>query len=290
MPNLFLIGAPKAGTTSIYQLLQKTEEVFCSEKKEPHFHSLTKTFNSYIPNYAVKNEQQYLDLYIEAKEPWVLDASVTYLYDLACLCKLSADHNHKFILCLRMPSDATKSMIRQRLKSINPTKRDEYYHVALTEIETLGARKSYPAGCFSEILFNYKELYDYEKFVPIIDQLIDRKQLLIIFFEDIRDNSEKVAKNLSEFLNIQLQDRKVNKENISYQIERSIATQMYAQLYRLICRFSTHEKLENFFIEKIFRRCLKTHQVSIDLSEFSYLKKLDAFYANFKTNYDFTSK
>lgn len=38
-PNSFLVGAPKAGTTSIYEYLRQHPEVFMSPMKEPRFFS-----------------------------------------------------------------------------------------------------------------------------------------------------------------------------------------------------------------------------------------------------------
>src|SRR5690242_14321398 len=37
LPNFFIIGAPKAGTTSIYHYLDQHPAVFMSAIKEPHF-------------------------------------------------------------------------------------------------------------------------------------------------------------------------------------------------------------------------------------------------------------
>ena len=37
LPDFFIIGAPKAGTTSLYHYLDQHPEVFMSAIKEPHF-------------------------------------------------------------------------------------------------------------------------------------------------------------------------------------------------------------------------------------------------------------
>jgi hypothetical protein len=37
MPNFFVIGAQKAGTTSLYYYLDQHPEVYMSPRKEPHF-------------------------------------------------------------------------------------------------------------------------------------------------------------------------------------------------------------------------------------------------------------
>ena len=38
-PNFFIIGAPKAGTTSIYNYLKNIPEIFMSPEKEPNYFS-----------------------------------------------------------------------------------------------------------------------------------------------------------------------------------------------------------------------------------------------------------
>lgn len=42
-PNLFVVGAPKAGTTSLWHYLRQHPDVFMSALKEPHF------FTDYTP-------------------------------------------------------------------------------------------------------------------------------------------------------------------------------------------------------------------------------------------------
>jgi len=41
-PNFFIVGAPKAGTTSLYEYLRKIPGVYMSAIKEPHFFSSKK--------------------------------------------------------------------------------------------------------------------------------------------------------------------------------------------------------------------------------------------------------
>ena len=36
-PNLFIVGAPKCGTTFLYQYLKKHPDVYFPNFKEPHF-------------------------------------------------------------------------------------------------------------------------------------------------------------------------------------------------------------------------------------------------------------
>jgi len=38
-PNFFIVGATKAGTTSIYEYLKEVPEIYMSPVKEPHYFS-----------------------------------------------------------------------------------------------------------------------------------------------------------------------------------------------------------------------------------------------------------
>ena len=37
MPNFFIVGAQKAGTTSLYHYLDQHPQIYMSPRKEPHF-------------------------------------------------------------------------------------------------------------------------------------------------------------------------------------------------------------------------------------------------------------
>ena len=36
-PNLFILGAPKCGTTTLYNYLDQAQDIFNSNVKEPHY-------------------------------------------------------------------------------------------------------------------------------------------------------------------------------------------------------------------------------------------------------------
>ena len=76
IPNFFLIGAPKCGTTSLSLYLKEHPEVFISEPKEPHF------FSDDINNGGIKDLTGYLDCFKGAQvECGIIgDASTLYLY------------------------------------------------------------------------------------------------------------------------------------------------------------------------------------------------------------------
>ena len=77
-PNLFIVGAPKCGTTSMFSYLQQHPDIFMSNNKEPHYFGsdLTRIGNLY--NFT---ENEYLKLFLNANNEKIIgEASTHYLY------------------------------------------------------------------------------------------------------------------------------------------------------------------------------------------------------------------
>jgi hypothetical protein len=82
-PNLFLVGAAKSGTTSVYEELARHPRVYMSPVKEPHFFSRIQPSperRAFFPH--VSDQAEYLALFGAASgEELVGEASTSYLWD-----------------------------------------------------------------------------------------------------------------------------------------------------------------------------------------------------------------
>lgn len=77
-PNLFLVGAPRCGTTSLHTHLSAHPEVHMSPIKELHYFSGDLYLPS--PQATIADEASYLDMFSGASgERWVGEASPYYL-------------------------------------------------------------------------------------------------------------------------------------------------------------------------------------------------------------------
>ncbi|MGA1262529.1 MAG: sulfotransferase family protein [Prochlorothrix sp.] len=76
IPNLFIVGAMKSGTTSLHNYLAAHPDIFMSSLKEPqYFSGLSRPQQPMVS----KTEQDYLDLFKEAKnEKFVGESSTDY--------------------------------------------------------------------------------------------------------------------------------------------------------------------------------------------------------------------
>jgi len=105
LPNLFLLGAPKAATTSLAEALSAHIAISVPHMKEPDFFSWDDEYRKGLA-YFERTHFRGLDT------PVRLDASVTYLASPDAAARISSDlptDHHRFIVVLRDPVDRTYS-------------------------------------------------------------------------------------------------------------------------------------------------------------------------------------
>jgi hypothetical protein len=111
-PNLFLVGAAKAGTTSLYGELARHPAVYMSPMKEPHFFSRIEPAARWKPFFPhVTDEDEYLALFEGATNEEVLgEASTSYLWDRQAAQRIKrVAPEARILILLRDPVDRAYS-------------------------------------------------------------------------------------------------------------------------------------------------------------------------------------
>ena len=220
-PNLFLIGAPKCGTTALAYNISHHKDVFLPIQKEPRFFDAS-TFYDNPNDYFTKTLEDYLNYYdnTEAKESkYRLDASVFNMYkkeSIENILVLSPDA--KFIIILRDPVEASISMFHQRLSVVDTSMREisEDFNECWELLEDRKKGQSYPQGCKNKFLFRYDLLYSYQDYVPYLQKRL-AKNLFIGFYDEYKNNPEQFFQKLFHFLeieNMEIENKNVNKSMI----------------------------------------------------------------------------
>lgn len=115
-PNFFIVGAPRGGTTAMYEYLRQHPEVFMPYRKEPVYFGtdLSK------PQPAM-SEAEYLALFRPGRGKRRLgEASVWYLYSRTAPAEIKAfAEDPRIIIMLRNPVDMMYSLHGQLLFSAN---------------------------------------------------------------------------------------------------------------------------------------------------------------------------
>jgi len=200
-PNLFMVGAAKCGTTSLYYYLSQHPDVFDCPVKEPHHFTANYELKFLIsgiikntkPFLAYKDLSNYLALYKNADNyKIVVDASVAYIqFDKIANAIQNFNNKAKIIILLRNP-------IERAFSAYSHNKR-EGGTLSFQEDLEIEDQESV-LGIFRWTHYKKNGLY-YENVKHYLDTF-GQDKVLILFNEDLESNPQKVLSTVCDFLKI----------------------------------------------------------------------------------------
>jgi hypothetical protein len=196
-PDFFIAGAPKCGTTSLWNYLRAHPAVFMPANKEPNY------FCSDLPaDLRVGTLAEYEALFSTAP-PHALtgEASVFYLYSQVAIGQIIAHNaNAKIIVMLRNPVEATRSMHsfrwNNRLEDVRDFEQAWRLQAARLEGRHLPPRWPYP------VLLQYGPQNSYAPQVRRLLAQVPREQCLFLLFEEFFTDPLRQFARVLEFLGL----------------------------------------------------------------------------------------
>jgi len=204
LPNLFLIGAPKCGTTSLFQYLGQHPAVFVPECKEPNYFARDLTLdNSNLNRYQWHTSWAgYCALFASAEGRYRLDASTRYLRHQKALEEISAKfHKPKIIVSIRNPVDLVVSWHAQKIFEGQETESDFETAWALQEKRRQGSHL--PAGLIARDALDYWKVASLGTQLENVYRIFPRDHVLVIFFDDLKNFPRRVYLEILQFLELQ---------------------------------------------------------------------------------------
>jgi hypothetical protein len=197
--NTFIVGAPKAGTTSLHHYLDQHSEVSMSSVKEPNFFSIKEVTPLFYNSLCIASSEAYHKLFVQEKQI-MGEASVSYLfYDE--VPKRIHDYNAKakIIIMLRQPIERAFShyLMDSRLGFCSKT---------LEEI--IAHPQKHP-----QFHQQYVELGSYYSQLERYLSIFKKEQLKVIFYEDFKNDTLKEMSSLFDFLGIDDQPLDLSVQN-----------------------------------------------------------------------------
>lgn len=245
-PNLFLLGAPKCGTTSIVRWISDRHDVFLPISKEQHY------FDTDHNNSNITSREQYLSNYTAAPEgmSYYFDGSVWYLYSQVAvpnILEFCADA--KFIVVLRNPVEMAYSLHDQMIFSEYEDQSD--FEKAWELQESRAAGQHIPSRCPEPRFLQYKAACSLGEQVERLFRHCPREKVLLVFTEDMRTDPRHVYLRLLAFLGLEDDGRtEFPVENVARKI-RSIALRRSVELLGALkrkLRIGTSLNLLNFLV------------------------------------------
>jgi hypothetical protein len=195
--NAFIIGAPKSGTTTLFDLLVQHPDVYQSNTKEPKFFTHEKqSFQGPGDLSEYKQALKSLEAYnsnFNFKFKVNIDASADYLYFSNLVAKDIYKYNpdSKIIVCLREPvSRAYSAYVHMR----RDLREDKDIVQAINEYE-LGTRNNW------EFMWDYIGCSLYHKNVESYKELFE-KNIMLIDFSELISEPENISLKVFDFLGL----------------------------------------------------------------------------------------
>jgi hypothetical protein len=199
-PNLFIVGAPKCGTSSMHDYLDQHPDVFMSRTmKEPDYFCTDLKINE---SRRKRDLEGYLSLFAEAKDAKRIgESSVWYLASTQAARNIHAfDPAAKIIVMLRNPIDAAYSLHGQFIWSCNEDILDFERAIAMEEDRRNG--RSIPETATSPDGLQYTRVFSFAEQVQRYLDVFPARQVKIILFEDFTRNTGEVYAQTLEFLDL----------------------------------------------------------------------------------------
>ena len=260
--NLFCIGCPKSGTTTLFKILCQHSQIHTPKFKEPFF------FNN-------SNYQNGIDWYANTyyddikNEKWVLDFTPSYLYSDEALFRIneySKGKDLKFIVMLRNPVERAYS---HYLHTLRDGLEDLDFNDAIqAESERL---LNYENNLLSQLKYSYIYQSLYHKHLSKYFESFGRNNFFVINYDSqLLDKSEfkLMISDLQNFLEIKIENLNIEiKENSASESRFKILQTLVNSngLHKRLARLLFKSKLNRQILINKFRKLNEKKMVKKDL-------------------------
>jgi hypothetical protein len=227
VPDFFIVGAPKCGTTSLYRMLKEHPRIFMPDLKEPRFlasdarAAAGSRSEGDIISYP-ETLEDYLALFAEAREDQLIgEATTNYLWSRTAAARIAELAPHaRIIAILREPASLLRSLHLQLLQGQLETESNLRKALSLEAARREG--RHIPATSRRPALLQYSEQVRYVEQLRRYHDVLPAEQILVLIYDDYRADNWATLRRVLRFLG--LPDDvpiEVTKANVTNQTVRS---------------------------------------------------------------------
>lgn len=217
-PNLFIVGAPKCGTTSLHYFLAEHPQCYMSRVKEPGYFSRARVRPDLRDNLPyLRDMESYLKLFAaaDASHPVVGESSTSYLRDEAALTEIREQMpGARIIALVRDPVRLVSSYFNyQRFQGFEPLE---------TLREAWSAQDQRCSGQIDAPRADRPDALAYRNVALLGEQIerlysfFDRDDVLVLVSTDLRTQPEALCHDVLSFLGVDCEtDIRMPSKNIA---------------------------------------------------------------------------
>ena len=227
MPNFLVIGAAKAGTTSLYRYLRSHPDIYLSPIKEPKYFAFPETRPFFVgPDSNRRNQDPTII--------WKLE-EYRQLFDGRTYQAAAGEVSPQYIYCECSPGSIRKLIPDAKLIAIlrDPTDR-AFSHFCHSRRDGREPLSNFAAALAAEdkriaagwwFNFHYRNRGYYAKQLKRYLELFPREQILVLLYDDMVSNCPALLRKICAFLGVDenFEFDTTEHHNVTYGIPRSIS-------------------------------------------------------------------
>jgi Sulfotransferase domain len=203
LPDFFIIGHPKSGTTALYEMLRGHPQIYIPEHKEPwYFATELHLRPPPRPGGIARTLDAYMSLFAAA-EPHerVGEASPMYLWSHTAAARIAEVRpDARIIAILREPASFLRSLHLQFVQTYIETESDFARALALEDSRRDG--RNIPRHTYWPKALMYSDYVRYVEQLSRFQALFGAERLLVLIYEDFRADNEATVRRVLRFLEV----------------------------------------------------------------------------------------
>ncbi len=212
MPEFFVVGHHKCGTTALWEMLRRHPQIYMPEVKETWYFSQELRPAKKRPpgsprkrpptTERVETLEQYLSLFENASaDQRVGENSPAYLMSTQAARRIAeAQPDARIIAILREPASFLRSFHLQCLRNHSETEKDFGKAISLEDARRAGRHIPRHSARPHELLYS-----DHVKYVQQLqgyEAVFPRERILVLIYEDFRQDNEATVRRVLRFLEV----------------------------------------------------------------------------------------
>ncbi len=204
VPDFFIVGHAKCGTTALYEMLRAHPQIFMPELKEPAYFAtdLRRRFQPAGAGPLPETLRDYLALFEPARAGQRIgEASSLYLWSHDAAAGIAAlSPGAKIVAIVREPASFLRSLHMQLLQ--NHIESEKSLRRALELEPERRAGRRIPRRSVRPQALLYSERVKYVEQLRRYQEAFEPEQVLVLVYDDFRADNEKSVRQVLRFLDV----------------------------------------------------------------------------------------
>ena len=202
-PDFFIVGAPRSGTTFMFEYLGQHPQVFAPERKEPQHFATDLDSGSYLDSLTfVRDTDEYLKLFAGARSDQLTgEGSTWYLYSKDAAANIKrANPDARIIAMLRHPVEMLYSLHGRRFYAGSEDLPD-FADALAAEADRRAGQRVPPRARNVKALF-YRDVGRYGEQLERYFNTFGRDRVHVVIFDDFTTDPAASYRGVLEFLGL----------------------------------------------------------------------------------------